>query len=157
MTDYNSVILSKDVATFSGIAGTLAVPIPAGTTVTFSRQTTDVTFAVGENPLMLFDVFSFNSQRDFGVSIGTLPSGQRTKRTNAFVNADLHEALLARNNGYGGTRDWKAFVGDNLLVAPTPVVAAGTGLFGGLNALLRNKPAATGRKAKGGRVFPQTS
>jgi hypothetical protein len=162
-TTYTSVILSKDFATFGGISSSgnpasETVVIPDGTTVTFSTQFIDVTFDAGlEDALMSFGPFYFDkSFREEGVSIGTRPVEQQVVRTNAFVNGDLRQELLRRNNERGGTKIWKDFIGEDVIVVPIPVpTAAGTGLFGGLIAHGQRKKTPKAPKAKRSRVLPQ--
>lgn len=154
----NVVLLSKDLARFVTREITVSFPIPESTSVTFSKDFSDIVFVEPgeEEPLMQFGVFSFDVNgltiRDYGCAIHTRtqagPHRSYTVRLDANINEEIRMDLLQRNGLKSGTNvAWSGLIGNDEIVAP---IAAGTGLFGG------SRTAATRRTTKRSRVFPQS-
>lgn len=127
----------------------VSFPIPESTTVTFSKDFSDIVFVVPghEDALMHFGVFSFDGLREYGCSIYTeTQDGPRsmTLRTNAFVNEEIRMDLLQRNGLVSG-RDvlWSSLIGDDVIFAPAGTVGGSTTV-------------STRRTTKRSRVLPQS-
>ncbi len=148
-----SVLLSNTLARFVTMEAVVSFPIPESTTVTFSKDFSDIVFVVPgyEDALMYFGVFSFDGSREYGCSIYTeTQDGPRsmTLRTNAFVNEEIRMDLLQRNGLVSG-RDvlWSSLIGDDVIVAPA-------GTVGG--SVSTTSTVSTRRTKKRSRVLPQS-